>query len=302
MRAELVQRLREGGRCGSPESPGRSRLRRWPKPTNTRGQGNGTNVTATGPGSRLWHVVLDRSRTKPPSARAETSGHVRSRSACFQPQRGMGDPDQDSPLILCVLAGARVAVGGQHHGGRPSTHRQPAGSSRTYSLPMISGDFEELLVVHSDWPGSTIAGEPGIVSGILTLSATVDGGAGLNLAVGGSGAAPEECATMSSSSSHPSRPTLSLTLSPTDRAAADCPGGRRSATQCRSARRSRRCSGNDRYPDSPASAASVDVRSRLHGFLNSCACPPSPLIFRCCFCRVWPERSRLVPSAATLVR
>jgi hypothetical protein len=58
---------------------------------------------------------------------------------------------------------------------------------------VISGDSEELLVVHSDWPGTTIGGEPGIVSGILTLSATVDGGACLNLAVGASGAVPEEC-------------------------------------------------------------------------------------------------------------
>jgi hypothetical protein len=66
-------------------------------------------------------------------------------------------------------------------------------SARTYSLLVISGDSEELLVVHSDWPGTTIAGEPGIVSGILTLSATVDGGAYLNLAVGDFGAAPEEC-------------------------------------------------------------------------------------------------------------
>ena len=32
---------------------------------------------------------------------------------------------------------------------------------------------DELLVVRSDWPAATIAGEPGIVSGILSLSADV---------------------------------------------------------------------------------------------------------------------------------
>jgi hypothetical protein len=52
---------------------------------------------------------------------------------------------------------------------------------------------DELLVVRSDWPAATIAGEPGIVSGSLSLSADVDGSASLHLVVGPAGAPNEEC-------------------------------------------------------------------------------------------------------------
>ncbi|WP_261558208.1 hypothetical protein [Frankia tisae] len=54
-------------------------------------------------------------------------------------------------------------------------------------------ESEELLVVRSDWPGTTISGEPGIVSGVLSLFGDVDAGASLNLAVGPAGARPEDC-------------------------------------------------------------------------------------------------------------
>lgn len=52
---------------------------------------------------------------------------------------------------------------------------------------------DALLVVRSDWPATTIADEPGIVSGSLSLSADVDGSASLHLVVGAAGAPNEEC-------------------------------------------------------------------------------------------------------------
>jgi hypothetical protein len=52
---------------------------------------------------------------------------------------------------------------------------------------------EELLTINSSWPGTTIAGEPGIVSGILTMSGGPDGSRSLHLAIGEDGAPPEEC-------------------------------------------------------------------------------------------------------------
>ncbi len=52
---------------------------------------------------------------------------------------------------------------------------------------------EELPEIRSDWPGTTLDGEPEIVSGALSVYSNVDGGASLNLAVGAAGAPPEEC-------------------------------------------------------------------------------------------------------------
>jgi len=52
---------------------------------------------------------------------------------------------------------------------------------------------DALLELRSSWPGTTIDGEPGIVSGTLEVSAAPDGGVYMNLAVGAAGAAPEEC-------------------------------------------------------------------------------------------------------------
>jgi hypothetical protein len=51
---------------------------------------------------------------------------------------------------------------------------------------------DALLELHSSWPGTTIDGEPGIVSGTLEVSCAPDGGVYLNLSVGVAGAAPEE--------------------------------------------------------------------------------------------------------------
>jgi hypothetical protein len=52
---------------------------------------------------------------------------------------------------------------------------------------------EAPLVLRSSWPGTTIGGKPGIVSGILELSRADDGSAFLNLAVGPAGASAEDC-------------------------------------------------------------------------------------------------------------
>jgi hypothetical protein len=52
---------------------------------------------------------------------------------------------------------------------------------------------DELLTIHESWPGTTIDGEPGLVSGVLTLSPTGSGQFLLNLAVGPLGAGPEDC-------------------------------------------------------------------------------------------------------------
>jgi hypothetical protein len=51
----------------------------------------------------------------------------------------------------------------------------------------------EVLTIHDSWPGTTIDGEPGIVSGVLTVSRAAGGELLLNLSVGPSGAAPKEC-------------------------------------------------------------------------------------------------------------
>lgn len=60
------------------------------------------------------------------------------------------------------------------------------------SVTRLSGMDDELLIIHESWPGTTIGGEPGIVSGMLAVSRD-GGGFMLNLAVGPQGGAPEEC-------------------------------------------------------------------------------------------------------------
>ena len=52
---------------------------------------------------------------------------------------------------------------------------------------------DEVLTIHESWPGTTIDGEPGLVSGVLTVTRAAGGEFLLNLAVGPYGAAPEEC-------------------------------------------------------------------------------------------------------------
>jgi len=52
---------------------------------------------------------------------------------------------------------------------------------------------DDLLVLESSWPGTTIHGEPGIVSGHLGVSADPDGSVLLSLAVGPAGAGAAEC-------------------------------------------------------------------------------------------------------------
>jgi hypothetical protein len=52
---------------------------------------------------------------------------------------------------------------------------------------------DEVLTIHESWPGTTIDGEPGLVSGLLTVSHAPGGEFLLNLAVGPHGGDPEEC-------------------------------------------------------------------------------------------------------------
>jgi len=52
---------------------------------------------------------------------------------------------------------------------------------------------DDLLTIHESWPGTTIDGEPGLVSGVLTLSRAGSGQFLLNLAVGPLGGTPEDC-------------------------------------------------------------------------------------------------------------
>lgn len=59
---------------------------------------------------------------------------------------------------------------------------------------VASGDMtsDEIFTADSRWPGTTIDGEPGVVGGVLEVTADVDGGVTLSLAVGHPGAPPEE--------------------------------------------------------------------------------------------------------------
>jgi hypothetical protein len=52
---------------------------------------------------------------------------------------------------------------------------------------------DEILTIDQTWPGTTIDGEPGFVSGSLTVSRSAGGEFLLNLAVGPDGAPPEAC-------------------------------------------------------------------------------------------------------------
>jgi hypothetical protein len=50
---------------------------------------------------------------------------------------------------------------------------------------------DDVLVIETSWPATTIDGDPGIVSGMLSVSRTVGGEFLLNLSVGPPGGAPE---------------------------------------------------------------------------------------------------------------
>jgi hypothetical protein len=51
--------------------------------------------------------------------------------------------------------------------------------------------MDDFLIIETSWPGTTIDGEPGIVSGTLGVSRAAGGEFHLNLAVEPSGGAPE---------------------------------------------------------------------------------------------------------------
>jgi hypothetical protein len=52
---------------------------------------------------------------------------------------------------------------------------------------------DEVLTIQQSWPGTTIDGEPGLVSGVLTVTRTAGGEFMLNLAVGPHSGTSEEC-------------------------------------------------------------------------------------------------------------
>ena len=66
--------------------------------------------------------------------------------------------------------------------------REPRGNSRRPTLKDVDDD---LLVIETSWPGTTIDGDPGIVSGMLSVSRAAGGEFLLNLSVGPSGGGPE---------------------------------------------------------------------------------------------------------------
>jgi hypothetical protein len=51
---------------------------------------------------------------------------------------------------------------------------------------------DDLLVIETSWPATTIDGDPGIVSGTLSVNRAADGEFLLNLSVGPPGCAPED--------------------------------------------------------------------------------------------------------------
>jgi len=51
---------------------------------------------------------------------------------------------------------------------------------------------DDLLVIETSWPGTTIDGDPRIVSGMLSVSRAAGGEFLLNLSVGPPGGAPED--------------------------------------------------------------------------------------------------------------
>jgi hypothetical protein len=52
---------------------------------------------------------------------------------------------------------------------------------------------DEVLSINDTWPGTTIDGEPGIVSGTLTVSRSAGGGLVLDLVVGPAHGAAKDC-------------------------------------------------------------------------------------------------------------
>jgi hypothetical protein len=52
---------------------------------------------------------------------------------------------------------------------------------------------EDVLTINASWPGTTFSGEPGLVSGSLTLSRTAGGEFLLNLVVGPDEGGPADC-------------------------------------------------------------------------------------------------------------
>jgi hypothetical protein len=60
-------------------------------------------------------------------------------------------------------------------------------------MPRLPRVDDEVLVINESWPGANIDGEPGLVSGLLTVTRTAGNGFLLNLVVGPLGVGPTEC-------------------------------------------------------------------------------------------------------------
>jgi hypothetical protein len=69
--------------------------------------------------------------------------------------------------------------------------RSPRNPGKQLDAPYTQDVDDDLLVIETSWPGTTIDGGPGIVSGMLSVGRAAGGGFLLNLSVGPSGGAPE---------------------------------------------------------------------------------------------------------------
>ena len=80
-----------------------------------------------------------------------------------------------------------MSEGGLKHAGREVS----PGPGKQLDAPYTQDVDDDLLVIETSWPGTTIDGDPGIVSGMLSVSRAAGGEFLLNLSVGPSGGAPE---------------------------------------------------------------------------------------------------------------
>ncbi len=74
----------------------------------------------------------------------------------------------------------------------PETGEISPGSGKQLDAPYTQDVDDALLVIETSWPGTTIDGDPQIVSGMLSVSRAAGGEFLLNLPVGPPDGAPED--------------------------------------------------------------------------------------------------------------
>jgi hypothetical protein len=90
--------------------------------------------------------------------------------------------------VLREISRVWVSEGGLEHGNRENL----PGPGKKLHAPYTQAVDDDLLVIENSWPGTTIDGDPGIVSGMLSVSRAAGGEFLLNLSVGPAGGAPED--------------------------------------------------------------------------------------------------------------